>query len=78
MGRLRRIDTGELRRCLDGRFNPVEVDDLHCVRGVGQHEEAVGLRGPAQENQSTSRLSGAIAGVNDHMNARAVRERQLA
>jgi hypothetical protein len=68
----------ELDERLDGRCQRVEIDDLQDVRGPGQRERTIDLRGSANENQPACGLPGADVAVKDQVHTAGVGERELA
>jgi hypothetical protein len=63
---------------LDRRLHRVKIDDLQVIRCSGQREDTIDSRGPADENQPASGRPRTEVGFDDHMQASAIHERELA
>ena len=69
---------GEMHERSDGRLAGVQVDDQHLAGDTGEHERAIDLGRAMYEDQPAMTAPYTTSGIEDHMNARALDESQLA
>lgn len=62
----------------DGRLAGVQVDDQHLARDISEHERAIDLGRATYEDEAAMTAPHTTSGIEDHMNARALDESQLA